>query len=85
MTRIRHQTRKKNKTVKMVLYFLVLVILCACIAGLWFRQKERQANFHEMVSQVSQMETEYHLQRYGSDETEESLKNTETESESNSK
>lgn len=85
MARTRHQTRKKNNTAKMVLFFLILVILCACMTGLWLRQRERQADYQELVRQVSQMETEYQLHRYGDNDLEETEKIEDTESESEAK
>ena len=80
----RYQKRNRNNAAKMVIYFLVLAILCACIVGLWFRQKERQANFREMVIQASQMETGYQLQRYGNDEAPEKAEETQNETDAES-
>ena len=74
----KHKHKKENNPLLMVLYIIVFLALCACIAGLWLRQKDKQENYQEMVRQAAQMETEYQLQRYESDETEESEKETTT-------
>ncbi|MGN0354304.1 MAG: hypothetical protein ACI4EI_04435 [Muricoprocola sp.] len=65
--------KKAGNVVATVIYIIVLLALCACIVGLWMRQQERHESYNEMVQKAAQMETEYQLQRYESDETEEKL------------
>ena len=74
----KHKHKKENNPLLTVIYIVVFLALCACIGGLWLRQKDKQENYQEMVRQAAQMETEYQLQRYESDETEESETETTT-------
>lgn len=75
----KYKNKKESNPLLTVLYIIVFLALCACIAGLWMRQTEKQENYQEMVRQAAEVETEYQLQRYGSDETEESVKETATQ------
>lgn len=63
----KYKSKKENNPLLTFLYIIVFLALCACIAGLWFREQERHANYQERVRQAAQMETEYQPQRYESD------------------